>query len=288
VQAALAAASAADVLVLAMGIDQAIEGESHDRTDIDLPANQHELIGQLAALGKPIVLLLFNGGMVAVEAEKADDNVGAIVECFYPGFQGAAAISSVLFGDYNPGGKMPFTVYPKDYINEVNMTDMDFTTPPGRSYRFYDGPATYEFGYGLSYTSFALKWSNASMSQPQRQRTGMGWSAKYSCVVTNTGAVDGDEVVLLFLKPKQLGAPTPLKKQLVGYQRVHVAKGASATVTFDDIDAKSIAMVSTAGDRVSMAGEFELEATNGHDQSITSHILLAGGDVTLSAFDMAE
>ena len=71
VQAALAAASAADVLVLAMGIDQAIEGESHDRTDIDLPANQHELIGQLAALGKPIVLLLFNGGMVAVEAEKA-------------------------------------------------------------------------------------------------------------------------------------------------------------------------------------------------------------------------
>ena len=67
-------------------------------------------------------------------------------------------------------------------------------------------------------------------------------------------------MVLLFLKPKQLGAPTPLKKQLVGYQRVHVAKGASATVTFDDIDAKSIAMVSTAGDRVSMAGEFELEA----------------------------
>ena len=89
---------------------------------------------------------------------------------------------------------MPFTVYPKDYINEVNMTDMDFTTPPGRSYRFYDGPATYEFGYGLSYTSFTLKWSNASMSQPQRQRTGMGWSAKYSCVVTNTGAFDGEKI----------------------------------------------------------------------------------------------
>jgi len=128
--------------VLLLGIDESVEGESHDRTSIDLPATQHQLAAAILALKMSTVIVLINGGMVAVEAEK--ESAPAIMEAFYPGFFGAAAIAATIFGA-NPhlGGKMPFTVYPADYITQVKMSDMEMTAGPGRSYKYYTGTPTW-------------------------------------------------------------------------------------------------------------------------------------------------
>ena len=133
IAAAVAVAKAADVVVLGLGIIQAIESESHDRTAIDLPAIQHKLAAEITALNKPTAIFLLHGGMVGLAPEL--ESGAAIVDMGYPGFRGGAAIASVLFGDYNPGGKLPYTLYPHDYINSIPMTEMDFSVAPGRSYR---------------------------------------------------------------------------------------------------------------------------------------------------------
>ena len=133
IAAAVAVAKAADVVVLGLGIIQAIESESHDRTAIDLPAIQHKLAAEITALNKPTAIFLLHGGMVGLAPEL--ESGAAIVDMGYPGFRGGAAIASVLFGDYNPGGKLPYTLYPHDYINSISMTEMDFSVAPGRSYR---------------------------------------------------------------------------------------------------------------------------------------------------------
>lgn len=120
-----------------LGIDESIEGESHDRVDIDLPAVQHALAAAIFKLRKPTVVVLINGGMVAIAEEK--ELAPSILETFYPGFFGATAIAETIFGEnHNLGGKLPITVYAKDYINQVEMTDMSFKPHdggPGRSYR---------------------------------------------------------------------------------------------------------------------------------------------------------
>ena len=151
IAAAVATAKAADVVVLGLGIIQAIESESHDRTAIDLPAIQHKLAAEITALNKPTAIFLLHGGMVGLAPEL--ESGAAIVDMGYPGFQGGAAIASVLFGDYNPGGKLAYTVYPHDYINSIPMTEMDFSVAPGRSYRFYTGKPVLPFGWGLSVSS---------------------------------------------------------------------------------------------------------------------------------------
>ena len=149
--AAVATAKAADVVVLGLGIIQAIESESHDRTAIDLPAIQHKLAAEITALNKPTAIFLLHGGMVGLAPEL--ESGAAIVDMGYPGFRGGAAIASVLFGDYNPGGKLAYTVYPHDYINSIPMTEMDFSVAPGLSYRFYTGKPVLPFGWGLSVSS---------------------------------------------------------------------------------------------------------------------------------------
>ena len=137
VDAAVAACKAADSCVLALGIDEAVEGESHDRTEIDLPAPQHELAAAVLALKKPTAIFLLNGGMVGIEAEKASG--APIIEAFYPGFWGAEAIATTLFGDNeNLGGKMPITTYPTSYLAQpsINMSNMAMEPVdggPGRS-----------------------------------------------------------------------------------------------------------------------------------------------------------
>lgn len=131
--AAISAAKDADQVVMVMGIDQSVEGEGDDRTAIDLPGAQHKLTAAITSLGKPTTLVLINGGMVAIAEEK--ESMGAIIEAFYPGYQGSAALATVLFGDYNPGGKLPITIYNASYVNEVDMFNMDMAKAPGRSYR---------------------------------------------------------------------------------------------------------------------------------------------------------
>ena len=136
--AAVAAAQAADTIVLMLGIDSSVEDESRDRTSIDLPAIQHQLVTRILAVSgnKPVVIVLINGGMVAVAEEVAAPGVGAIVGAGYPGVIGADAIAATLFGDNDHCcGKLPYTVYFANYSSEIKMSDMEMDGPVGRTYR---------------------------------------------------------------------------------------------------------------------------------------------------------
>ena len=135
IPAAVALAKSSDVVVLFLGIDMSVEAESHDRTAIDLPGVQHQLAAAVLALNKPTVIVLINGGMVAIAQEKASN--AAILSAGYPGFLGGSVIAETLFGN-NPslGGKLPYTVYPADYIDQIQMDNMEMDVGPGRSYRF--------------------------------------------------------------------------------------------------------------------------------------------------------
>ena len=220
---ALAAAKAADVVVLGLGIVQKIESESHDRTEVDLPTIQHELAAAIFALHKPTAIFLLHGGMVGLSAEM--ESAAAIVDMGYPGFQGGHALASVLFGDYNPGGKLPYTLYDADYVTKsehttnqrilsaslplclsaslthawlhdtVSMEDMDFSTAPGRSYKFYTGKPVLPFGWGLSYTTFKISPPADQFEHAEFGVSESAWSQEYAVTVTNTGSVAGDEVV---------------------------------------------------------------------------------------------
>jgi hypothetical protein len=127
--AAVAAAKAADVSVIVLGIDGKVENEAHDRTAIDLPGAQHELAKAVLALGKPTVIVLFNGGMVAVEEEMTSTNPNvAIIEAFYPGAVGGKAIADLIFGAFSPSAKLPYTLYKKGFVNETLMTEHDLVS----------------------------------------------------------------------------------------------------------------------------------------------------------------
>ena len=163
-EAAVAAAAAADTVVLAMGLDTSVEREAHDRSTLELPGAQMELVRKVAALrggadaedSKPVVAVVLCGAPPALE--ELSSLVPGVLVGFYPGAQGAAAIADALFGKANPGGKLPFTFFKRGYVNESRpYGDMDMTAYPGKTYRYYRGDQRlWRFGAGLSYTSFAL------------------------------------------------------------------------------------------------------------------------------------
>lgn len=183
----------------ATGEGPQVEGESHDRTNVSLPMIQDTLYDAVMAANaaKPTAMFLVNGGMLAVAKQKAGP--AAILETFYGGFWMGTAIAEVLFGDYNPGGKMPFTTYPADYVKSVKMSDMSMlpsATSPGRSYRYYKGPVLWPFGFGLSYTTFTVTRKRGFGTKQQLSSTGERGNtpAPYTVTVKNTGSVAGDEV----------------------------------------------------------------------------------------------
>jgi hypothetical protein len=155
----------------------------------------------------------------------------------YAGQAGGMAVGTVIFGQYNPGGRLPITFYPASYVDAVSMFDMQMRPSPrnpGRTYKFYTGQAVYEFGYGLSYTTFAYSWSNdtiiSSYSIETFMKNNNDNNAKrvllhlFRVNVTNTGSMAGDDVVLAFVTPPQLplDGQTPPIKQLFGFERVHL------------------------------------------------------------------
>ena len=293
-QDAILAAKQADMIVFAMGIGQSIEGESHDRSDVELPLVQHQLMAAIrkACPDTPTVLFLLNGGMVDIQAEK--ESVPAIVECFYPGFWGGQAIADTLFGDnLHLGGKMPFTMYPKDYIKSIKMSDMSMapnaaTGSPGRSYRYYAGAATYPFGHGISLTTFKLADELASPTPVAMQCSATAQTTNYKVSVTNTGNRTGDEVVLAFFKPHTdtltAQADNQIVRQLFGFERVHLKPGESTTVDFG-VTPSHLQLVDRAtGDRVCTPGVFDVEFTNGGEETVEHQIKLEGPEVVLEAF----
>eukprot|EP00164_Ancoracysta_twista_P003087 GFYU01004121.1.p1 GENE.GFYU01004121.1~~GFYU01004121.1.p1 ORF type:complete len:789 (-),score=304.22 GFYU01004121.1:39-2405(-) len=257
VPAAMNAAREADVVVLAVGIDHNIEREGIDRDEISLPGMQEKFARAILSLKKPTVIVLVNGGPLAID--NLLDTPSAIVEAFYPSVHGAKALAETLFGQANKWGKMPLTVYPANYVNEQPMTNYDMSKAPGRTYRYYTGTPLFEFGDGLSYTTFkvtvdsnTLDWDHQTLS--------------IDLDVANTGSMDGDEVVMIYHKVSDdirhsVDHPVPLKR-LVGFERVTVAKGATEKVSFT-LRSDAFTLVDSKGDKQIYPGQHTFVVSQG-------------------------
>jgi beta-glucosidase len=204
----------ADVIVMVSGISSNEEGEGHDRTSIELPEIQQQLLAEMDATGKPVVLVNVSGSAIAFGGvEKEYD---ALVQAWYGGQACGLAVADVLFGDYNPAGRLPVTFY----ASTDQLPDFNDYTMEGRTYRYFRGEPLYPFGYGLSYTSF---------SYGQAKVAGKPAAMTLTVPVTNTGKRDGEEVVQVYVK--SLDDPDAPIKSLKGFARVKIAAGQTANVT---------------------------------------------------------
>jgi beta-glucosidase len=223
------AVAAADVVVFCGGISASLEGEESplelkgffkgDRTSLDLPEDQLAALKALKAAGKKVVLVLTSGSALALNWE--NDHLDAIVEAWYPGQQGGSALADVLFGDYNPGGRLPVTFY-KSVDDLPPFEDYNMTN---RTYRYFTGTPLYPFGYGLSYTRFAYRWAQ----QPKQQYSAPD-VIRCSIRLSNTGNMAGDEVPQVYIVYPD-GKQLPLR-ELHQFKRVHLEKGRETTVEF--------------------------------------------------------
>ena len=256
---AVAAAKAADVVVAVVGITSELEGEEMpvneegfkggDRTTIDLPRPEQELLEALSAAGKPLVVVLMNGSALAVNW--ANEHANAILDAWYSGEEGGAAVAETLSGRNNPAGRLPVTFY-KDVSQ---LPPFDDYSMKGRTYRYFEGAPLYPFGYGLSYTTFAY----SGLTVPVRAVTA-GSPVAAEVTVTNTGAKAGDEVAQLYLSfPAVPGAPL---KALRGFQRIHLEPGASQKVTFE-LQPRDLSMVTDAGEPIVAEGKYTVSIGGG-------------------------
>jgi beta-glucosidase len=225
---AVAAAKRAEVAILFVGTDQLLEGEGRDRMQINLPPIQQQLVRRVSAVNPKTVVVLMNGGPVSLGGPGGGrggvGQVPAVVEMFYAGEEGGTAIADVLFGDYNPGGKMPYTVY-NSVADLPPMDEYDITK--GFTYMYFDGKPEYPFGHGLSYTTF--KYTNLDISPEQISGSGQ---ATVHVTVENTGKRAGDEVVQLYVHDDNASVKRP-KKQLVGFERISLRPGEKRTLAFN-------------------------------------------------------
>ncbi|ENM4534004.1 beta-glucosidase BglX [Salmonella enterica] len=235
---AVQAAKQADVVVAVVGESQGMAHEASSRTDITIPQSQRDLITALKATGKPLVLVLMNGRPLALVKE--DQQADAILETWFAGTEGGNAIADVLFGDYNPSGKLPIS-FPRSvgqipvYYSHLN-TGRPYNPEKPNKYtsRYFDeanGPL-YPFGYGLSYTTFTV--SDVTLSSPTMQRDG---KVTASVEVTNTGKREGATVIQMYLQDVTASMSRPVK-QLKGFEKITLKPGESKTVSFPiDIEA---------------------------------------------------
>ena len=159
-------ARSSDIVIFVGGINQTIEREAHDRLSIDFPAIQLNLLQQLEKVVRsPLHVVIMSGGGVDLSYIRDSDQCASLLWMGYAGQSAGTALTNVMFGQYNPGGRLPITYYPASYVDQVPESDMQMrpsTTNPGRTYKFYTGKPVYEFGSGLSYTTFAYSWNNQS------------------------------------------------------------------------------------------------------------------------------
>ncbi len=227
---AVSLANTSDVIVAVLGESQGMSGEAASRSDIGIPSNQQTLLRALVATGKPVVLVLMNGRPLTLQWEH--ENVAAIVETWFGGTQAGNAIRSVLYGEYNPSGKLTMT-FPRNVgqipiYYEAKNTGRPLDPNNKYTSKYLDIPNTplYPFGYGLSYTTFEY-------SNPVADKTTLGATGKVnvSVTVSNRGSFDGEEVVQLYIRDHVATIARPLK-QLRGFRKVMIRKGESQTINF--------------------------------------------------------
>ncbi|HEU4388958.1 MAG TPA: glycoside hydrolase family 3 C-terminal domain-containing protein [Blastocatellia bacterium] len=250
---AVRAAREADAVVLVLGISPALEGEEMtvnvpgfrggDRTSLDLPKAQEDLLKAVAGVGKPTAVVLLSGSALSVNW--AADNVPAIIEAWYPGEEGGTAVADVLFGDYNPGGRLPVTFYK----SVADLPPFEDYSMQNRTYRYFKGEPLYPFGHGLSYTTF--KYDSLKLSA---KTVKAGQSVRVSASVQNEGGRAGDEVVQLYVTDVASSVPVPMRS-LAGIKRVFLKPGERRTVSFT-ISPEQMSVIDDRGRRVIEPGEF--------------------------------
>ncbi|OBX27006.1 beta-glucosidase [Gelidibacter algens] len=247
----------ADVIVFVGGISASLEGEAMpvsvkgfkggDRTNIELPAVQTEVLKALHATGKPVVFINMSGGAMGFEWEA--ENIPAIIQAWYAGQEGGAAIADVLFGDYNPAGRLPVTFYK----NVNQLPDFEDYNMNNRTYRYFKEEPLYAFGYGLSYSTFA--YSNLEIVQSD------GEEFIVSANVTNTGKFDGDEVVQLYVSNKNDEKNKSIR-DLKGFKRIILKAGETKGVTFN-LKNEDLSILDDNGNSLPLKGTFDFSLGGG-------------------------
>jgi beta-glucosidase len=251
---ALRVAEESDAVVMVLGLSPRLEGEEMrvevpgfaggDRVEIGLPAVQRELLEAVLETGKPVVLVLLNGSALAIPW--AAEHVPAILEAWYPGQSAGTAIADVLFGDYNPAGRLPVTFYRAvDQLPPFDDYDME-----GRTYRYFREDPLFPFGHGLSYTTFEY----GELQLPGVVT--MGQDLRVSVKVRNTGSMDGEEVVQLYVSDLEATVPVPIRS-LKGVRRVFLRAGQETTVRFD-LAPHDLALIDDSGQPTVEPGVFEV------------------------------
>jgi len=253
---AIEIARKADVVIMCMGITPRLEGEEMrvnvegfrggDRTRIDLPDIQQKLIKEIHSLGKPLVLVLLNGSALAINWEK--ENIPAIIEAWYGGQAAGSALADIIFGDYNPAGRLPVTFY-KSVDDLPPFEDYNMK---GRTYRYFSEEPLYPFGYGLSYTSFAYD----KIKVPKKVKAGS--DVTISVRVRNTGDIKGEEVAQVYLSNMSAQVPVALRT-LVGFDRIELNPGDFKTLTFK-IPADAFSVIDENNRKIIQPGSFVISA----------------------------
>jgi beta-glucosidase len=269
-----------DVVILCMGLSPMLEGEEMkvkvpgfdggDRLDIQLPESQSTLIREIHQLGKPTVLVLLNGSALALNWEAA--NIPSILEAWYPGQAGGTAIADVIFGDYNPSGRLPITFYKQ--VNQ--LPDFEDYSMKGRTYRYFGGEPLYEFGHGLSYTTFkyAIKYVSSEVKT--------GESIRISAEVTNSGRRDGDEVAQLYISLPNSKLQKP-RLALKAFKRISLKAGETKTIDFELMpsqfaarDNNNLAVVEPGEVLISIGGQQPDTEAMESKKVVQQHVMVSG------------
>ncbi len=256
---AVAAAKKADVVIAVVGITSDLEGEEMnvqiegfqggDRTSLDLPKEEEQLLEAVKATGKPLIIVLMNGSALSVNW--ADKNANAILEAWYSGEEGGTAIADTLAGLNNPSGRLPLTFY----TGVSELPPFEDYSMANRTYRYFTGKPLYPFGYGLSYSKF--EYSNLKLSKAHLEA---GDSERIDADVKNNSTRDGDEVVEVYLTfPKLPGAPL---RALRGFTHVRIAAGETGHVRLN-LNPRDLSMVDEAGNRIVAPGSYTLSVGGG-------------------------
>jgi beta-D-xylosidase 4 len=294
--AALSAAQAADYILYLGGIDGTIESEGFDRTSISWPGNQLDLISQLSALGKPLVVVQFGGGQIDDSTLLSNSKVNALLWAGYPGQDGGNALFDVLTGAFPPAGRLPVTQYPAAYINNNNIYDMNLrptSSIPGRTYKWYTGEPVVPFGYGLHYTNFTVAWdsvpSTTTSDIPTLVKKAGGVKdlapfATLTASVKNTGGpanLASDYVSLLFLSSSDAGSVPRPNKQLVSYGRLHGVKVGSSQQLSLTVNLGALASADDNGNLYIYPGHYTLAFDI--DSKLTFNFTLTGAATLLDS-----
>lgn len=299
---ALAAAKKSDLTIYLGGIDNSIEAETLDRTSLDWPGNQLDMVTQLSNLHKPLIVVQFGGGQLDDSSLLRNEGVQALVWAGYPSQSGGAALLDVLTGKKSIAGRLPITQYPANYTDQVSIFDINLRpalngTYPGRTYKWYRGNPVIPFGYGLHYTHFDFDWeqtlghgyniqdlvASCQSDGPINDSTPF---ASIKARLKNVGSEASDYVGLLFILSEDAGpAPRP-NRSLVSYTRIHdISPGSKATLEFS-LTLGSLARADDKGNLQIYPGKYKIALDI--SESLTFEFFLRGSPVVIDTLPMPD